>query len=107
MPTYRVYLIEESGHISAPPKLLVCEHDEAAIEQAKQFVDGVRVEVWDGRKHRETTGAARCSISDPIPAAQFSASAEAKNSGNLRAPFCRRIVTCRRGDELVDVVVWR
>jgi hypothetical protein len=45
MPEYRAYLVGTDGHFySSVP--LECLDDEAASEQAKQFVDGHDVELW-------------------------------------------------------------
>lgn len=45
MNEYRAYLMGPDGHIQNRVDL-VCEHDEAAKEQAKQLVDGHDVELW-------------------------------------------------------------
>jgi hypothetical protein len=42
---YRAYLIGPDGHIQSRVDL-VCEHEEAAKERAKQLVDGRDVELW-------------------------------------------------------------
>jgi hypothetical protein len=45
MPDYRVYLIGQRGHFqkSIP---LECANDEAAKQEAEQFIDGHDVELW-------------------------------------------------------------
>jgi hypothetical protein len=45
MNGYRAYLIGPDGHIKSRFDL-ICEHEEAAREQAKQLVDGHDVELW-------------------------------------------------------------
>jgi len=45
MIEYRVYILDESGHFLRAVEL-VCPNDDAAKEQAKQFVDGHDVELW-------------------------------------------------------------
>ena len=45
MAHYRAYLIGPDGHFHAAHDL-DCETDEAAIEAAKQYIDGHDVEVW-------------------------------------------------------------
>lgn len=51
MRQYRVYLIDKAGHVAGPPQIISCEDDEAAVVKAKQYVDGVAVEIWDeGRR---------------------------------------------------------
>jgi len=47
MTHYRVYPLDQSGHIAGPPEDLTCDNDATAIEQAKRLVDGRDVEVWD------------------------------------------------------------
>jgi hypothetical protein len=45
MPDYRVYNIGKDGHFQQSVAL-DCETDDAAIEFAKQLVDGHDVELW-------------------------------------------------------------
>jgi hypothetical protein len=45
MIEYRAYLMGPDGHVQSRVDL-VCEHDEAARERAKQLVDGHDVELW-------------------------------------------------------------
>jgi hypothetical protein len=45
MPYYRAYIIGRDGHFQNAIALN-CEDDAAAIESAKQFVDGHDVELW-------------------------------------------------------------
>lgn len=47
MNEYRAYLMEPDGHIRSRVDV-VCEHEEAAKEWAKQLVDGHDVELWQG-----------------------------------------------------------
>jgi hypothetical protein len=47
MRAYRFYFLDSAGHIARPPMIVECEDDRAAIESAKQFVDGKAIEVWD------------------------------------------------------------
>jgi hypothetical protein len=47
MTEYRLYRVDEEGHIQGAPVIVSCEDDEAAIAEAKQYVDGVAIEVWD------------------------------------------------------------
>ncbi len=44
MNEYRVYLKGSDGHIKR--RVDLCEHEEAAKEQARQLVDGHDVELW-------------------------------------------------------------
>jgi hypothetical protein len=45
MSDYRVYVIGSDGHFLKAIQL-DCPNDEAAIESAKQFVNGHDIEVW-------------------------------------------------------------
>ena len=50
MPEYQAYLLGPDGHIQSRIDLH-CADDEAAIERAKQLVDGQVVELWQsGRR---------------------------------------------------------
>ncbi|HWN52178.1 MAG TPA: hypothetical protein VNO18_20570, partial [Xanthobacteraceae bacterium] len=46
MGDYRVYQLDEDGHIRSPPKVFRCESDEAAIQRAERMVDGHDIELW-------------------------------------------------------------
>jgi len=46
MPHYRVYFLDETGRISRPSELIECANDQEAREKAKQFIDGLDIEVW-------------------------------------------------------------
>jgi hypothetical protein len=45
MPTYRAYIIDRDDRV-ASYKPIEAETDAAALEAARQFVDGCDVEVW-------------------------------------------------------------
>jgi hypothetical protein len=45
MPYYRAYVIGSDGKFQTAHSL-DCRNDEAAIEAARQYVDGLDVEVW-------------------------------------------------------------
>ena len=50
MPDYRVFYVGEvSGHF-VDRKEFSCPSDEAALERAKQFADGLAVELWEGSR---------------------------------------------------------
>jgi hypothetical protein len=44
---YRLYRVDEEGHIQGAPVIVSCDDDDAAVAQAKQYVDGVAIEIWD------------------------------------------------------------
>jgi hypothetical protein len=48
MPTYRLYSFTPDRHGGEPPVTVECEDDEAAIERAKQLLDGqaIEIEIW-------------------------------------------------------------
>jgi hypothetical protein len=46
MPEYRVFTLGDDGHINGRIEI-DCPNDKAALERAKQFVDGCAVELWD------------------------------------------------------------
>jgi hypothetical protein len=50
MAQYRAYIVGSDGHFQKVVPF-VCESDEAAIEQAKQLVDGHDVELWQLDRH--------------------------------------------------------
>ncbi len=45
MPDYRLYLLNDRGHIHSA-KDLQCSSDEEAVEKAEQFRDGRALELW-------------------------------------------------------------
>jgi hypothetical protein len=47
MATYRAYLVDGRGHIHQPPHIFDSDDDGTAITQAKQYVNGCDVELWD------------------------------------------------------------
>jgi hypothetical protein len=48
VPDYRVYYVGKvSGHFVGREEF-TCPSDEAALERAKQLVDGLAVELWEG-----------------------------------------------------------
>ena len=50
MPMYRVFFVDSHGHIMRPPEIIDATDDHKAIEQAKQFIDGLDLEVWLGAR---------------------------------------------------------
>jgi hypothetical protein len=47
MAAYRFYVLGSDGHIAQPPKVVQCPDDGAAIQQARQYLDGKAIEVWE------------------------------------------------------------
>lgn len=52
MIAYRVYRVDQSGHIQTVPNIIDCEDDDAARIKAQRFVDGCGTG-QDGRTTRE------------------------------------------------------
>ena len=50
MSAYRIYSIDRAGHIIRPPEIVECANDQEAAQNAKQFLDGQEIEVWDGSR---------------------------------------------------------
>jgi hypothetical protein len=50
MPHYRVYTLAAGNQIVAPPDVIECETDKAAIIEAMILLDGLDVEVWEGAR---------------------------------------------------------
>jgi hypothetical protein len=49
VPGYRVYALGEDGHIKGRTEI-DCPDDDAALERAKNLVDGHAVELWEGSR---------------------------------------------------------
>jgi hypothetical protein len=47
---YRAYVVGLDGHFVRPPDIFSAENDDAALEHARQFVDGCDVEIWSGAR---------------------------------------------------------
>jgi hypothetical protein len=50
MAEYRIYRLDDQGHISQPPKVVACESEREAVEMAYRCVDGLAAEVWGGAR---------------------------------------------------------
>lgn len=46
MKQYRAYRLNEEGRVDGVPKIIACDDDASAIEQAKQLLDSHDIEVW-------------------------------------------------------------
>jgi hypothetical protein len=40
MHEYRLYFIDQAGHISRPPEIVACTDNAEATQKAKQLIDG-------------------------------------------------------------------
>ncbi len=47
MPHYRLYPLDERGHVCDPPQIIEAKTDADAIAQAMQLANGHDLEVWD------------------------------------------------------------
>ncbi len=50
MPEYRFHAIEKDGHIGRPPTDHDLPNDTAALKEAKQLLDGLAIEIWQGAR---------------------------------------------------------
>jgi hypothetical protein len=50
MPGYRIYTLNERDKIAGPPQEVTGDDDDGAIQQAKQWLDGRDLEVWQGSR---------------------------------------------------------
>ena len=46
MPEYRLYTLLNGDKIAGPATRVECSSDEEAISQAKKFISGLDIEVW-------------------------------------------------------------
>ena len=47
MPSYRVFAIGQDNQIKGAPRIIECESDEAALEQARELVEEMLLDVWE------------------------------------------------------------
>jgi hypothetical protein len=50
MPEYRFYTLKSGNQMVAPPDVIDCASDQDAIDEAKKFLDGFDVEIWQGAR---------------------------------------------------------
>ena len=50
MIAYRFYKLDNDDRVDGPPQILECENDEAALTEARRYVDGHAIEIWRGDK---------------------------------------------------------
>lgn len=51
MPQYRFYTVKPDGHLLGLPTDVECPNDQDAVNEAKQFLDGHLIEIWQGGAH--------------------------------------------------------
>lgn len=47
MPDYRIYKLNEQGHVTGPALVLVCEKDADVIRKVESLIDGHDVEILE------------------------------------------------------------
>jgi hypothetical protein len=47
---YRLYTRQTDGHISTPASIIEADTDDAAIAEAKRYVDGHDLELWHEKR---------------------------------------------------------
>ena len=47
MPEYRLYTLLSGDKIAGPATQVECSSDQEAISQAKKFINGLDIEVWE------------------------------------------------------------
>ena len=53
MPDYRIYALDPEGRVLGPPRIITCDTDHAAIQEATQLHAHdleEYLEVWDGTR---------------------------------------------------------
>lgn len=50
MPDYRIYFVDPGGHVVGPPTVIKCEDDDRAKVVARQYIDGLDIELWEGAR---------------------------------------------------------
>ena len=67
MASYKIYQIDDRGHIFRPAIEFDCHGDDVAIAEARKYLDGHAVEVWEGGRHVATFNrrSTRCGTEQP------------------------------------------
>ena len=47
MPQYRVYRLDETGHVSTPPSIIEADSDAEAVEQLMPLAEVATIEIWN------------------------------------------------------------
>jgi hypothetical protein len=47
---YRLYTLDRKGKVSGSPHIIECKDDEAAMDEARKYVDGHDIEIWRDNK---------------------------------------------------------
>ena len=54
MGEYKLYVLDDAGHIMAPPRIIDAADDAAAVQTARQYLDGKDLELWLGARRVAT-----------------------------------------------------
>ena len=57
MHSYRVYAVSAEDQTDLPPRIIWAEDDHEAVQHARMFLDGRRIEVWHGERFVARIGA--------------------------------------------------
>jgi len=47
---YRFYKLDRNDRVDGPPQVVKCADDDAALIEARNYVDGRAIEIWRGNK---------------------------------------------------------
>jgi hypothetical protein len=47
---YKVYVLSPGDHIKSAPRILKCEDDAEAVYMARQLIEGLPLEIWEGAR---------------------------------------------------------
>jgi hypothetical protein len=56
MPQYRINFVDPAGYISSPSQIMICLDDEDAKQKARQLINGLDIELWQGARLVELFG---------------------------------------------------
>lgn len=74
MPAYRIYFLDQEGHVARPPQIIEADNDQQVSEVAKQFIG------WS--RHRGLAGSPPCNeIPAPIGPARHPPASRARTEG--------------------------
>jgi hypothetical protein len=48
--TYRIYKLDREGRVFSPPHIIQCDDDDAALVEARHYIDGHALEIWRDHK---------------------------------------------------------
>ena len=48
MSVYRVFFLDKENHVTLPAEVIEASDDQEAMTQARRFIDGKDIELWEG-----------------------------------------------------------